>query len=161
MSYRLLQQEDHLKAQLRENKKHIRTFMQAHYTDEKLAQLLDHARAGHLTYNSCCCFVGIATAVHALRGRVDWLTTFTMHLDVARYLPGAAQAEAAFYQLPAHGLEGMLTLFNHMATLYSNEADILRRRILIPMVKAEIRRRHSVDPTPVEAAQEVPALAAA
>ncbi|MCI0526562.1 MAG: hypothetical protein L0Y56_03795, partial [Nitrospira sp.] len=51
----------HLKAPLR-------AYMQQHYSDEKLAALLAHARDGKLAYHSCCCFIGIATADHALRG---------------------------------------------------------------------------------------------
>lgn len=58
---------------LKEAKGHIRAFMRNHYTDERLAMLLAHARDGKLAYVTCCCFVGIPTADHALRtdGEMD------------------------------------------------------------------------------------------
>lgn len=52
-------------------KKPIREFMQKHYTDERLAQLLAHAQDGKLSYWSCCCFIGIPTAVHSGGQLVD------------------------------------------------------------------------------------------
>ncbi len=112
----------------RERKNHIRSFMRAHYTDERLAWLLSHARAGILDYLSCCCFIGIPTADHALRGK----GVSGLHYDRALSLPGAAEAEESFLKI------------YHSARLYfpqGRERDDARIRILIPMVKAEMRRR--------------------
>src|SRR4051812_49852972 len=49
-------------------KKAIRAFF-PNYTTERLAGYLAHAQDGKLFYTSCCCFIGGATAGHALRGR--------------------------------------------------------------------------------------------
>lgn len=82
-----------------QRKQHIRAFMQAHYTDERLAMLLAHARDGKLSYISCCCFIGIANADHALRGRSD---EGGSHLRDARMYPGAIAAEGSFLHLWAY-----------------------------------------------------------
>lgn len=110
---------------LKENKRIIRAFMREHYTDERLAMLLAHARDGKLAYFSCCCFVGIPTADHALRGRTIWGTE--EHYVAAKALPGATFAEFAYAALSnAFG---------------EDEANPQRVRRLIPIVKAEMRRR--------------------
>ncbi len=113
-------------AQLRENKRIIRGFMAAQYTDARLVQLLDHCRAGKFAFTSCCCFVGVVTADHALRGEEGGYA-HENHYDIAIELPDAASAEGATYMLGANG--------NWPGN------DGLRMRRLIPMVKAEIRRR--------------------
>ena len=113
----------------KQNKQAIREFMQDHYTDERLAMLLAHAQDGKLAYGSCCCFIGIPTVdhpalvghgfpitLHAAKARLQWPLT-------------APAAEFAFFQL-APGLES-----HHVAS------DAKRRRILIPMIRAEMRRR--------------------
>lgn len=110
-----------------ERKRHIRSFLRAHYSDEKLAALLAHAQDGKLSFCSCCCFIGIPTADHALRGW-DASTNDAGHLNAAHFLSGATMAEQAFCLLVPRD-QG-----------YSVK-DIGRRRILIPMVKAEMRRR--------------------
>lgn len=124
----------------KEVRQHIRAFMQAHYTDERLTWLLAHARAGKLAYNSCCCFIGVATADHALQG-VNLLSSMlslespkvdTTHLHLAKRLPGAQQAENAYSQLGSYDSRlGGLVCYG----------DDQRRRILIPMILAEMRRR--------------------
>jgi hypothetical protein len=120
-----------MKPEFRENKQSIRSFMQNHYTDSRLAELLCHARDGKLSYSSCCCFIGIATAAHALQ--TAWPAsafgpTSERHYIAAKELPGARLAEYAFYHLCGGNA------FN----------DEYRRRILIPMVRAEMRRRERV-----------------
>jgi hypothetical protein len=105
--------------QFKQSKQAIRNFMQLHYTDERLAQLLAHAQEGKLSFMSCCCFIAIPTANHALRQRGET----GGHLLIARTLPGAIEAELAFMSLGQ---------------------DTRRRRILIPMVRAEMRRRERV-----------------
>ncbi len=109
-----------------EYKRDIRAFMQAHYTDERLAQLLAHAQDGKLAFDSCCCFIGIATADHPLRGQaaagmiLEYLTE--PHYRATRQLNGWHEAEMAFLGL------GIL----------NNQRRI---RILIPMIRAEMKRR--------------------
>jgi len=117
-----------------QRKQAIREFMRNHYTDERLVWLLEHARQGKLAFISCCCLVGIATADHALTGfhqRADddvaqmfgFSAPSWKHYDSALRLSGARRAEHAYN------------------TLAKDFDDAKRRRILIPMVKAEIRRR--------------------
>lgn len=131
-----------------ERKQHIRAFMQAHYTDERLAQLLAHAQDGKLAFHSCCCFIGVATADHALRGyrfkdfreRADGLLGIDeRHYILAESLPGAQEAEHAF---------------DGLSDWHGSEYDAARRRILIPMIRAEQRRRERA-----RTAQSTPELA--
>lgn len=125
-------------------KGHIRAFMQAHYTDERLAQLLCHAKDGKLAYNSCCCFIGIPTANHPLQPAykqqledVGGFVCGTIHSRWSRlHLMGAAMAEKAFQNI-GFGDESM-------------------RRILIPMVRAEMKRRELLrQPAAVESTEAV------
>ena len=118
-----------------ERKRAIRAFMQAHYTDEKLAQLLAHAQDGRLKYDSCCCFIGVATADHALRGSCDW---HEPHYKIAQresidiaYAKGGLNAEIAYLHLAPHN--------------YTAQGEVIRRRILIPMIRAEQRRRERMN----------------
>lgn len=115
-----------------ERKQHIRAFMQAHYTDERLAQLLAHCQDGKFAFNSCCCFVAIPTADHALQGEGDW---HHQHYADAHRLSGASEAESAVFHLVDH-------LGIHLNRDF--------RRILIPIIRAEIKRRDAlVAPTEV------------
>jgi hypothetical protein len=114
---------------LRGHKEVMREFMRMHYTDERLVWLLAHAQSGKLAFNSCCCFIGIVTADHALRGEqqgpphpMEWA-----HYEKAKWLPGAEEAEYAFMQISDRGMY--------------RDRNAARRRILIAMVKAEIRVR--------------------
>lgn len=111
----------------RERKQAIRDFMQEHYTDERLAWLLAHARAGKLAYDSCCCFVGIPQAPHALKGSGE--RGGSLHYGGFR----RSLAEEAFLCIDRFKFE-----------------DEGRRRILIPMIRAEMRRRARLLPTPAE-----------
>jgi hypothetical protein len=113
---------------LRENKRIIRAFMRDQYTDARLAQLLDHARDGQLAYNSCCCFIGITTADHELAGAGNY--TGWEHYGKASCLPYAYLAERAF---------------NILGRGNSNER---RRALIIPLIKAEIRRRMRAEESP-------------
>ncbi|SRR5581483_3686563 len=105
---------------IKEAKQHLRAFMRAHYTDERLAALLAHARDGKLVFGSCCCFIGSATADHALKGAEHYCWR-EPHLALARTLCGAYHAEQAYK--------------------YIARGDIRRRRIIIPMIRAEMKRR--------------------
>lgn len=105
----------------RKNKQAIRSFMQNHYSDERLTALLAHAKDGKLVFASCCCFVGAATADHALRGRTNDFE-YQSHYKNAQRLEGAFAAEVGYYAL-------------------GPEDESLRLRILIPIIRAEMKRR--------------------
>jgi hypothetical protein len=111
---------------VRENKQPLRAFLQ-HYSDERLTWLLAHAQSGQLVYSSCCCFIGVATADHALRS--DWEhrpdgQPVDSHYNQARQLPGSWEAELAF--------------------LRTGPTDAARCRFVIPLIKAEMLRRARV-----------------
>lgn len=110
--------------QLKRNKQVLRQFMREHYTDERLAMLLAHAQSGRLAFHSCCCFIGVVTADHALQGAFP--SANANHLALARTLPKAYEAEEAFLNLSPDDFVG---------------DDERRRRRLISIIKAEIRRR--------------------
>lgn len=101
------------------NKRLIRSFF-VNYSDEKLASLLAHAQSNKLAWHSCCCFVGVATATHPLKGRLS----VHRHLEDARQLPYGHLADSAYFFLAG--------------------TDEKRRRILIPMIKAEMKRREAI-----------------
>ncbi len=120
----------------------LKSFMQNHYSDEKLAGLLAHAQDGKLIYAACCCFVGCATVNHPLRF-TDNISLYgevpehvyeetVRHLTEARELEGAIEAEATFFSL---GWE-----------------DSERRSKLIPLILEEMNRREKLrgGPVPVE-----------
>ena len=100
-------------------------FMKDHYSDEKLAALLAHAEDGKLTYNSCCCLIGVLTADHPLRGAgvSPHLSAGMPHLMQARKLYGH-EAEIGFFGLGENNGE--------------------RRAKLIPLIRAEIARRDAL-----------------
>jgi len=85
------------------------------YTDKRLAMLKAHCEDGRLGYHSCCCLVGIPTADHPL-GAVE----SDMHYIEALLLPGAIEAEKEFF-------------------LLGSDED--RRRVLLPLIEAEIAQR--------------------
>jgi hypothetical protein len=106
---------------LREVKQVIRAYMRSHYSDQNLADALCHARDGKLTHNSCCCFVGLPSADHALRVAGE---KFGGHLG---FDANSDPASLAFCFLAGSAL--------------GRSADVTRRRRLIPMLLAEMRRR--------------------
>jgi len=116
--------------QFRQCKRAIRQFLQTAYTDERLAWLLAHARNGKLAYRSCCCFVGVVTAPHALQAEIKIFESVHPHYLSAKALAGAPQAERAYCAL------GYID-----NSAFSVSRDDLRRRRLIPMIRAEMRRR--------------------
>ena len=117
--------------QFRNKKQAIRDFMQNHYTDARLAELLAHAQNGYLDYTACCCFIGITTADHALvrEGGMESRGT-TMHYFAARELDGALAAEQAFNHIA-----------NYAKYKTTEARNAFRRRILVPMIRAEMKRR--------------------
>lgn len=102
------------------NIEYISRFLETNYSDEQLAALLAHAERGRLSYNSCCCLVGIPLATHALRGEHEYDFDGEAHLERGRELPWAKEAESEFAMLGP---------------------DRTRGRILMPLVLAEMERR--------------------
>jgi hypothetical protein len=119
---------------LKEDYRVVRAFL-PHYDDQHLAAFLDHLRAGKFAYNSCCCFIGAATADHALIGKADYVSEIGLepHYRKAKdRLSGAWEAERAVWMWgDGHDVSAVA-------------ADALRTRRLTAIVKAEIRRRMRV-----------------
>ncbi|MGH9327514.1 MAG: hypothetical protein ACRD2B_12645 [Terriglobia bacterium] len=115
---------------LRVRKHAIRQYLRTAYSDERLAWLLAHAKSGKLTYQSCCCLIGAATADHALRAKSDVNLPSAAHYHLARKFIGARDAEQAYWELGyQHGYRP------------AQSSDELRLRRLIPMILSEIRQR--------------------
>src|SRR5690349_16077742 len=97
------------------------------YTDERLTMLLAHAEDGKLSFFSCCCLVGVATAEHPLRGRTcEW----DGHGITFGAVPMGEEVSMAF---------------NWLATsLDSDNWDAERRAKLIPLIHEEMKRRESI-----------------
>jgi hypothetical protein len=110
-----------------QQKQIIRQFMRDNYTDERLAMLLAHAQEGKLEYHSCCCFIGVPTADHALQNEIRDLPS-SHHYFTGVRLVNANAAEKAYYLLGVRASR-------------SDTEDALRRRILIPIIRAEMKRR--------------------
>jgi hypothetical protein len=98
----------------------ISRFLERNYSDEQLAALLAHAQSGKLSYNSCCCLVGIPLATHALRGEHEYDFDGEAHLERGRELPHAREAESEFALLGP---------------------DRARREALARLILAEMERR--------------------
>ncbi len=114
---------------LQRNKQILRSWLRTQYSDAKLVELLGHAQSGLLAYHSCCCFIGIVTANHPLRGHMTlYQMDMGLHYRAAQRLPGALEAEDAYYELAAP---------------FESGREGIRQRRIIPIVKAEIRRRIS------------------
>jgi hypothetical protein len=113
----------------------IVTFLQTTYTDETLAALLAHAQAEpgedpdrKLSFFSCCCFIGVPNAPHALRG---YMPEFAQ----GRVLPAGSthhQSVRLSSELAADAEEEFFFLGN---------TDAERRERLVPLIEAEIARR--------------------
>lgn len=116
--------------ELRNIKTTLRNYLKR-YPADRLAALLAHAQEGKLSFLSCCCFIGVETADHALEGKHPGFVAVRPHLHRAREIPGAREAEAAYCTLGAIGPGA--------AGDWTN--DGYRRKIIIPMVRAEFRRR--------------------
>jgi hypothetical protein len=101
-------------------------YLQCAYTDQKLFELLAHCQDGKLSFSSCCCFIGIPTADHPLRGAAwpaggHYLVASKLALELTGQARYASNAEAEFKQL--------------------GESDPERREKLLPLIEAEIERR--------------------
>jgi hypothetical protein len=125
---------------MKEFKRHIRAFMQLAYTDERLTWLLAHARSGKLSYHSCCCFVGIVTATHKLRGAYALRLgdPSVDHYELAKLKWGSAASWAEL------GFLGLGNPRGFRLSMGDGDDDARRRRVIIPMILAEQRRRDQV-----------------
>ncbi len=110
----------------------IKKFLQTAYSDEKLAVLLAHAQDGKLKFLSCCCFVGLVTADHALCDET-YIWSASSHYAKAITLTGALLAMHEFGQLAhPHSLLG------------PEQWDEDRRTHLIPLILDEMERRAAI-----------------
>ncbi|MGH9449322.1 MAG: hypothetical protein ACRD11_02165 [Terriglobia bacterium] len=116
--------------QLRSRKLAIRQYLRTAYTDERLAWLLAHARSGKLTYQSCCCLIGAATAEHSLQAKSDVNLPAAAHYHLARRFVGAREAEQAYWEMGYLGESRSV-----------QSSDDSRRHRLIPMILSEMRQR--------------------
>ncbi|MGH9398145.1 MAG: hypothetical protein ACRD18_14995 [Terriglobia bacterium] len=116
--------------QLKSRKLAIRQYLRTAYTDERLAWLLAHARSGKLTYQSCCCLIGAATADHSLQSKSDVNLPAAAHYHLARRFVGAREAEQAYWELGYLGKSRSV-----------QSSDEARRRRLVPMILSEMRQR--------------------
>jgi len=114
------------RAQFKQYKQDMRAYLRTAYTDERLAMLLAHAQSGQLSYTSCCCFIGVATANHALRGRG------LNHPDIQHFHDAYAHPKAGAAMVGFAGI-------GYRGAFFDN--DETRRRIVIPMIRAEMKRR--------------------
>lgn len=133
-----------------ELKKPIREWLKK-FDDQRLASLLAHAQDGNLAFNSCCCLIGMYNAPLNMAFVADrasnpgWFREPKhqghplCHHEHVRELFGAqAQiVENAFRDLAFH--PSPLPRGNA-------EQDARRRRILIPMIRAEMRYRRAPEP---------------
>lgn len=115
---------------LKNGKRAIRQYLRTAYSDERLAWLLAHARGGKLVYQSCCCFIGVATADHSLQVKADVNLALAAHYHLARRFVGAREAEQAFWEFGYRGESRSV-----------ESSDDIRRRRLIPMILSEMRQR--------------------
>lgn len=110
----------------------IRKWLKTQFPDDKLAMLRAFVEDHKLTYHSCCCLVGIVTAKHAWRVQNECTFGEDYHLDHARMIPGAIEAENEYYDM------GVTQVWLGR----SNEAaDRQRRKRLLPLILEEQHRR--------------------
>ncbi len=113
-------------------------FLQTAYTDESLAALLAHAQtepgedpARKLSFFSCCCFIGVSNAPHALRGYVP-------EFAQGRVLP----AESTHHQ--SVRLSSKLAADAEEEFFFLGNTDAERRERLVPLIEDEIARREQM-----------------
>jgi len=98
-------------------------------SDSELTTLQAHCEDGKLSYMSCSCLIGSRTANHALGTAGDYCIEVS-HMDEARLMPYAADAEREFKDLGNPG-DGV--------TSWSDE---LRRERLMPLIVSEHESRN-------------------
>lgn len=108
-------------------------FLQTAYSDEKLAALLAHAQDGKLAFRSCCCFIGVSNATHALKTD-DWINecraegSDSEHYNILAIQGLPHMAEREFFDL--------------------GNRDTERRAAIIPLILAEMERREKLAELP-------------
>lgn len=103
-------------------KRHIRSFLRNHYTDQRLAELGAHAQDGKFNALGCCCLIGAVNSPHALTGG-SYLMCGGDHFGESKRLAGAVDAELA------------------IVTVYLRAGMSGAGRVLSSMCRAEMRRR--------------------
>lgn len=98
----------------------VQTFLRNHYSDARLVELLADCQSGKFSFISCCCFIGRPTATHEAKGDTGIPDCWDAHLDLARQLVGADEAESF---------------------LMNFDDDVSRHAYLIPLIEAEIAYR--------------------
>lgn len=99
----------------------IKRYLREHYTDERLKELLTSARNGTLSFLSCCCLVGMATAPDGhVPGGLPSRTQYAHYRDAVN-LPGGRDAEIDY--------------------AYIADNDVGRRAAIIPVILEEMERR--------------------
>ncbi len=106
----------------------IINYLQTAYTDEGLSALKAHTEDGKLSYLSCCCFIGAATANHALQEKLT-----TMEAGQALALDGSHLSKARHQNIYGKRAEKEFYLLA--------VTDEERRAKLLPLVEDEIKRR--------------------
>lgn len=147
---------------LQENKRVIRAFVRAHWSDQKLHDVYAFNRDGRMTFqNSCACILGV-TGSDVLHDDVqicpesheDPFGSVTGHYSrLRKTLPGACEAEVAYQQL------GYRVIFKSsvVCEIQQTSGDdniITRQNILSAILRAEIRRRSRAT-APASAPEEV------
>lgn len=110
------------------NEEIISDYLRVAYTDERLAMLLAHAEDGKLSFNSCCCLIGVTTVDHALTGYQEPCPQ------------GRAYGDATHLTM-ARGREGSPGDVAEDAFCDLGDNDARRRERIIPLIKAEMERR--------------------
>ena len=116
--------------ELREIKTILRAYLRR-YPLDRLCMLLAHAQADKLAFWSCCCLIGVETAGHALRAEEQGAFADPEHYRRALDIPGAHEAEQAYNYLS----------LGKCGFYHAEGGDAMRRRRIIPMIRAELRRR--------------------
>lgn len=117
---------------LKKSKQQIRSFIREHYTDQRLVEVLAFAQDGKFEFNSCCCLIGAATADEL--GHRGVAKNVGQHYELAGLLSGAEQAEYSFCNLGFAGGHSFI----------GGPIKNLRKRRIIPILRAEIRRRERI-----------------
>ena len=113
----------------KEAKSVVRRYLREVYTDRDLVRALDHARAGKLAYNSCCCFAGCPGAGERLHGDRNTMSGSEFF------------GPCSSFDFRAFRNDSQLASDAYCDLVSVDAGDPERRRILIPMILSEIRRR--------------------
>jgi hypothetical protein len=120
--------------ELRKAKHDIRAFIRMHWDDEKLAAVYAFNQDGKMDlHNACSCVLGVTLAATLHHERCGPLFT-DMHYSVAKFLPGAREAEMGYVKFRSCCVEGRTV----------DEWPGIAQRRLSAILRAEMRRRSRV-----------------